>query len=629
MAQRHIQLFRNNAIAAYVSFAAARTAAEAQFATLDLKDGELALFSYQLGTQDGQGNVNPSGPVHTLVGVKRTNGIEILANYDELHYDIEQIIDGLDSEVTNAVIPEGAESDTTTPVIVTIKQENGKLTSVTVDTTNLSNDFQEIINALDYTHADHFAQAEDKKSFNIYATNQVDGEISEEVDGTIYFTDGVTSTNPGATKTYVDTAINNLNVTNVDVATKTGNVVEIYNVKEDNGKIAQSNKVATLAEVAITGAAAQVSVADANDLIAATTVEGALAEIAAEIDAMDLAATDVVAMNADNTALQASKISEVDGKVAVATAATVVEFNKAISSTNKVATMADLKDAEYTGENAIAVDNDANKVSLKLDSTDKVLTQSDAGLLVNLGLTWGNNNDNNITLTGKDGVEIASIDASKFIKDGMLEDVELVTVVKAEDGTITIDDVAVAEGESVQGITTSGRYFKFTWNTYTYNESGEATKTTKVEYLNVESLVDSYTAGNDWIVINQSANTISHAQVGAAGTFGNANDVTAIGTTTFVVPTLTIDAAGHVTAAADKTVTIDLSTTTASEVLNATTANAKFVAVKTSAVADSNDYIITSEVQTQAVASATDEENGLATAKDVRDFTEHINCGTY
>ena len=178
-------------------------------------------------------------------------------------------------------------------------------------------------------------------------------------------------------------------------------------------------------------------------------------------------------------------------------------------------------------------------------------------------MTWDNNTDNKITLTGKDGVEIASIDASKFIKDGMLEDVELVNVVKAEDGTITIDGEAVAEGESVQGITTSGRYFKFTWNTYTYNESDDATKTTKVEYLNVESLVDSYTNGNEWIVFDQAANTISHKTVNGLDSgvaHGITADVTVDSTTekSFKVPTLTVDAAGHVVSVDEKTVTITL-----------------------------------------------------------------------
>ena len=628
MALRHIQLFRNNAIAAYVSFAAARTAAEAQFATLDLRDGELALFSYQLGTQDEQGNVIPSGSVHTLVGVKRTNGIEILANYDELHYDIEQIINDLDSEVTNAVIPEGAESDTTTPVIVTIKQNNGKLTEVKVNVDNLSNDFQEIINALDYTHEN----GNTTTTFNIYATNQVDGKVSEVVDGTIYFTDEVTSTNQGATKKYVDDSINALNVDNVEVAKKTGNVVEIYNVKEENGKIAQSNKVATLAEVAITGAAANVSVADGTNVIDATTVEGALVEIATEINAMDLPATDVVAMNeasegiTANTILQTSKISEEDGKVSVAPATPLVYFNQAISSTNKVATMADLTAAEYAGENAIAVDNTTNKISLVINPDDSVLSQDARGLKTNISLQYvsvadatGEGTHKVIQLIGTKGGEqapvvLGTVDATDFVKDSFLESAAIVKGTWSEDGnTFTANE----EG--------SDKAIKLVWRTVT-RDGDTSDDTTETTYINVESLIDAYTAGNDWIVINETANTISHALVGATGTYGNENDVVAMGITTFVVPTLTIDAAGHVTAAAEKTVTIDLSTTTASEVLNTTN---KFVAVQTSAVADSNDYIITSQVQTQAVASATDAANGLATAKDVRDFTEHINCGTY
>lgn len=78
---------------------------------------------------------------------------------------------------------------------------------------------------------------------------------------------------------------------------------------------------------------------------------------------------------------------------------------------------------QYKGSNAIKVsevDTDNNKtVSLSIDSNDKVLTQSNDGLFANINLTW--DKAVGLKLIGKDSTVIATIPATDFIKDGMLE----------------------------------------------------------------------------------------------------------------------------------------------------------------------------------------------------------------
>ena len=133
---------------------------------------------------------------------------------------------------------------------------------------------------------------------------------------------------------------------------------------------------------------------------------------------------------------------------------------------------------QYQGENAIYVSEEQDgvkKITLTLDPSDKVLKQSASGLKSEINLTW--DKSNGLKLIGKDSTEIATIPATDFIKDGMLENVELVELTE---GTET----------NPEGLT-DGTYLKFTFNT-----DGGA----KVIYVNVTSLIDIYTAGNGIIV---------------------------------------------------------------------------------------------------------------------------------
>ena len=127
---------------------------------------------------------------------------------------------------------------------------------------------------------------------------------------------------------------------------------------------------------------------------------------------------------------------------------------------------------QYTGKDAVAVsaEVDGEKViSLNIDTSDKILSQSADGLLTTLSMTY-NSDNKTIKLTGKDNTEISTIDATDFVVDGMLDSVEFST----ESGKENI--------------------LVFTWNT----DSGK----TKTE-IDLSKYIDTYNAGNGINLINK------------------------------------------------------------------------------------------------------------------------------
>ena len=254
--------------------------------------------------------------------------------------------------------------------------------------------------------------------------------------------------------------------------------------------------------------------------------EGSIAK--AEQDAKDYADAQITAavqaLDVADTAVAKSfvtEVSETDGKIAVK--------RGAITSNNKTVVIGDGADGgidlkanvdgttivvngetgvmsvasaalvQYVGQDAIAVseeDEGEKTISLKLNTADKVLTQTTDGLLANLNLTWSNTDG--LKLIGKDGAEIATVPAADFVKDGMLENVEL--------------KVATAEDPIEEK--TSGTFLVFTFNT----DAGS-----KVINLDVTSLIDVYTAGNGISVTGKviaaklDASTEAFLTVGADG----------------------------------------------------------------------------------------------------------------
>ena len=131
------------------------------------------------------------------------------------------------------------------------------------------------------------------------------------------------------------------------------------------------------------------------------------------------------------------------------------------------------KTKEIKGEtgNAVTVVTGADEttvIKLGIAEGEKVLTQTAAGLKSSLQIDY---NGQRVRLLGAGDTEISSFDASAFVKDGMLNDAELVTA---------------TESSPVNG-NTSGTFVKFTFNA----DGGN-----KVIYLDVTSLIDVYTAGN-------------------------------------------------------------------------------------------------------------------------------------
>lgn len=133
---------------------------------------------------------------------------------------------------------------------------------------------------------------------------------------------------------------------------------------------------------------------------------------------------------------------------------------------------------KYVGSNAIAVSDaqDGIKtISLTIDGNDKVLTQAVSGLKTSLSLNYSSGTKT-LQLLGNaigDSNVISEIDAAAFVKDGILQNVELVELTG---GTVP----------NPQGLA-NGTYLKFTFNT----DAGAE----KI-YVNVTSLIDVYTAGN-------------------------------------------------------------------------------------------------------------------------------------
>jgi hypothetical protein len=103
---------------------------------------------------------------------------------------------------------------------------------------------------------------------------------------------------------------------------------------------------------------------------------------------------------------------------------------------------------------------------------DNILDLSEDGILsAAVSLSYDEKNKR-INLVGKNDTNLGYVDASPFIVDGMLNDVEIVT----EDGK---------------------KYIEFTWNVKVKTEvDGETVETTKTDRIAIEDIVIAYTAGN-------------------------------------------------------------------------------------------------------------------------------------
>lgn len=351
------------------------------------------------------------------------------------------------------------------------------------------------------------------------------------------------------------------NVTDGVVTLKAG-------IVEADGIISNSSdNDITLAKVATTGDAADVDVATGIVGLDATNVQDALAELQGDIDAIN----DQTITAKENQAVQVD---------------TAENGNTTIG----------LKLVD--GEPILSQTAEGLKTNLTVD-TKKYPTENTAEGYVaeKAGKTY-------IQIKGIGGEVISETDAAAFVKDGFLQEVELIEASEGQENVL-----------------------RFTWNS---NAGSQVTE------IKVSDLCDVYTADETYLHLN--GFKFEHKTVDgldSTNAHGIISDVTVDSTTeqTFNVPYLQVDAAGHVITVDEKTVTIKLPTSidtavqtvTSTEKVNDTN---KFVAVHATRAEDSNDIVLTSELKTQEIATAaaategTPAVDGLATALDVKTYVD-------
>ena len=206
-----------------------------------------------------------------------------------------------------------------------------------------------------------------------------------------------------------------------------------------------------------------------------------------------------------------TSVSETDGKIEV-TRASVASPTKTVSVTKadgggvnfdvNIDGKTIVKDAEsgalsvasaaltqYVGENAVTVstaDTSNNKtVSLKINSGDKVLSQDTNGLSATLSIAY-DSSSRKLQLKGNSGNVISDIDATAFVKDGMLNDTAVFTA-SATTQSITFS----GSTHKYSGLTSNHHYLAFEFKI----SSGESSSY-NYEILDATDIIDVYKNGN-------------------------------------------------------------------------------------------------------------------------------------
>lgn len=189
---------------------------------------------------------------------------------------------------------------------------NNKLTVTKADNSSFSLDFSDTASAEATLKVFQHLN-------NLIGTATDDENLTAEYAGTHYLT---SAGNLIAADKALDTAIYNLGsrIDDLDgsavIATKTGNVITLKaGVAEDGGVISNSTDAdITLATVAATGAAADVSVADTGNVFTGTNVEDVLLELSSKITNSNLTINGQVgAFTTDNTMISVDSTHKVLG----------------------------------------------------------------------------------------------------------------------------------------------------------------------------------------------------------------------------------------------------------------------------------------------------------------------------
>ena len=286
-------------------------------------------------------------------------------------------------------------------------------------------------------------------------------------------------------KDYTDSEIGKLDYTGVT----TGTGVYIKNVTQTDGIIAaQTESLPTVAAISETGKpitavseslgeisatagtinAEFVNIEDTGSLITATNVEGALAEIAAEIDGMDLAE-----VSGEGEVITA--VSENDGKVSASKTAIkdvkLTGYVKDTTKTGDIAATDDIEDALSKLENkaaAITIDNadgsinvttgvNGTDIAVNIKSGEHVLAKDgNAGMYTNIAISAVTGTElSNLGTNVKEAYKLVGTDNTKlgeYIK--IYKDSSLVNFYLGH-----VDDVltdADASGESPTSAVTNG-----------------------------------------------------------------------------------------------------------------------------------------------------------------------------
>lgn len=225
----------------------------------------------------------------------------------------------------------------------------------------------------------------------------------------------------------------------------------------------------------------------------------------------EIAKLDVTDHAAENNFV--TSVSETDGKIEV-TRAAVTSKTKTVSVTKNddggvsldvnidnstivknaetgVLSVASTALTQYVGENAVTVssaDTSNNKtVSLKINSNDKVLSQDTNGLSATLSIAY-DSNERKLQLKGKSDNTISEIDATAFVKDGMLNDTAVFTA-SATKQSITFS--GSSNTHEYSGLTINHHYLAFEFKI----SSGESSSY-NYEILDATSIIDVYNNGN-------------------------------------------------------------------------------------------------------------------------------------
>lgn len=233
--------------------------------------------------------------------------------------------------------------------------------------------------------------------------------------------------------------------------------------------------------------------------------------------ANDNTAAKIAELDVTDTATEnnfVTSVSETDGKIKV-TRAAVTSPTKTVSVVKKtddggvnldvnIDNSTIVKDAEsgvlsvasaaltqYVGENAVTVstaDTSNNKtVSLKINSEDKVLSQDTNGLSATLSIAY-DSSTRMLQLKGNAGNLISDIDATAFVKDGMLNDTAVFT---ASATTQSITFSGSSNTHEYSGLTINHHYLAFEFKI----SSGESSSY-NYEILDATSIIDVYKKGN-------------------------------------------------------------------------------------------------------------------------------------